>query len=188
MPMHWEVEQKFRLTDTSQLKSQLLALGAQFHPPLDQIDHYFRHPCRDFAQTDEALRLRQVGTESVITYKGPKIDPHTKTRRELELPLPPGPNTIEQFAELLAALGFTPVTAVKKRRLPATLAWDGFSVECAIDEVENAGTFAELEISAEDETLESARRSLADLAARLQLGPSERRSYLEMVLEKCDGK
>lgn len=180
--MHWEVEQKFRLTDASQLESQLRALGAQFHPPLDQIDHYFRHPCRDFAQTDEALRLRQVGTESVITYKGPKIDPHTKTRRELELPLPP--NTIEQFAELLAVLGFTAVTAVKKSRLPATLAWEGFSVECAIDEVQHAGTFAELEISAENETLESATKSLADLAARLPLGPSERRSYLEMVLEK----
>lgn len=186
--MHWEVEQKFRLTDSNQLESKLLALGAEFHAPLDQIDHYFRHPCRDFAQTDEALRLRQVGTEIVITYKGPKIDPHTKTRRELELPLPPGPNTIEQFAELLAALGFTPVIAVKKRRLPATLNWQGFAVECAIDQVDYAGSFAELEISADDETLESARVALADLAARLHLGSSERRSYLELVLEKSPEK
>lgn len=182
--MHWEVEQKFRLTNSSQLESQLMALGAQIHAPLDQIDHYFRHPCRDFAQTDEALRLRQVGTECVITYKGPKIDPHTKTRRELELPLPVGPQTIEQFSALLIALGFTPVAAVKKQRRLATLAWNGFSVECALDDVQHAGSFLELEISANDEMLQSARNALADLAAHLQLGASERRSYLELVLEK----
>src|SRR6185295_3103461 len=121
-PMHWEVEQKFRLTDSS-LESQLIALGARFHAPLDQTDHYFRHPCRDFAQTDEALRLRQVGDENVITYKGPKIDLLTKTRRELELPLTTGQLTIDQFTELLAALGFTPVATEKKQRRIANLTW-----------------------------------------------------------------
>lgn len=182
--MHWEVEQKFRLTDSAELESKLLALGAQFHAPIAQTDHYFRHPCRDFAQTDEALRLRQVGTDCVITYKGPKIDPHTKTRRELELPLADGPQTIEHFSELLSALGFSPVAAVKKQRRPAALSWKGFSVECALDRVEHAGSFLELEISADDQTLQSARDTLADLAAHLQLGPTERRSYLELVLEK----
>ena len=44
-------------------------------------------PCRDFAQTDEALRIRTVGDTSFVTYKGPKLDATTKTRRELELPL-----------------------------------------------------------------------------------------------------
>ena len=181
--MHWEVEQKFHLAGKNQVKDQLLALGAEFQKPIHQIDHYFSHPCRDFAQTDEALRLRQVGTECVITYKGPKIDPHTKTRRELELPLPGGPRTIDQFTELLKALGFFPVAAVKKQRDPATLSWKDFTVECALDEVENAGSFVELEISADDDSLELARESLADLAGRLQLVQPERRSYLELVLE-----
>src|SRR5689334_8755809 len=103
--MHYEVEQKFPLPNTANTEAKLAELGAQFEPPIEQIDHYFRHPSRDFATTDEALRLRQVGPENFITYKGPKIDPATKTRRELELPLTDGPKTFAQFTELLGALG-----------------------------------------------------------------------------------
>jgi adenylate cyclase class 2 len=180
--MNWEVEQKFRLSDPREMEARLAALGAHFQSPIEQVDHYFRHPARDFAKTDEALRLRQVGIENLITYKGPKIDPATKTRRELELPLPSGNQSLEQFAELLAALGFTPVAKVKKLRQLASLNWEGFAVECALDEVELAGSFLELEISANDQSLKAATISLANLANRLNLGPSERRSYLELVL------
>src|SRR5437868_7119625 len=114
--MQYEVEQKFPLTNPAEVESQLAALGATFQPPINQIDHYFRHPCRDFAQTDEALRLRNVGSDNFITYKGPKIDPTSKTRRELELPLSTGSETVERFTELLGALGFKPVATVSKQR------------------------------------------------------------------------
>jgi adenylate cyclase, class 2 len=180
--MHYEVEQKFPLENIGEVEAKLTALGAQFDPPVEQIDHYFRHPARDFAQTDEALRLRQVGNQNFITYKGPKIDPATKTRRELELGLPGGPKTIGQFAELLAALGFTSVAAVIKQRRNATIHWGGFDVECSLDEVKNAGSYIELEISADESTLKNAKTSLANLADHLGLQLCERRSYLELVL------
>lgn len=181
--MLWEVEQKFRIADSQDVEVRLAALGAQFHSPVEQIDHYFRHPARDFAQTDEALRLRQIGDENFITYKGPKIDPHTKTRRELELPLSPGQQTFNQFSELLLALGFMPAGKVVKRRRKASFPWQSFEVEGALDDVDSVGLFLELEISADDATLESAKKSLTDLAENLGLGPSERRSYLEFVLQ-----
>src|SRR4051812_48696421 len=117
--MHYEVEQKFPLTDVSAIEAKLAALGASFQPAIQQIDHYFRHPSRDFATTDEALRLRQAGSDSFITYKGPKIDLTTKTRRELELSLPAGAETIEEFTELLLALGFSLVATVTKQRQKA---------------------------------------------------------------------
>ncbi|HEY2413213.1 MAG TPA: class IV adenylate cyclase [Pirellulaceae bacterium] len=180
--MHYEVEQKFPLPNTANTEAKLTELGAKFEPPIEQIDHYFRHPSRDFATTDEALRLRQVGSESFITYKGPKIDPATKTRRELELPLPAGAETIEHFTELLGALGFSIVAAVTKQRRKATIIWDGFEVECALDDVEGAGPFLELEISADNSSLENAKKCLTNLAGRLALEQSERRSYLELVL------
>lgn len=180
--MHYEVEQKFPLPSPAETETKLAAFGANFQQPMQQIDHYFRHPSRDFAQTDEALRLRQVGNESFITYKGPKIDPASKTRRELELPLTAGADTIGQFSELLVALGFSIVATVTKQRRKATIEWEGVEVECALDEVERAGSFLELEISADDSSLENAKKCLTNLAGRLGLAHSERRSYLELVL------
>ncbi len=181
--MHYEVEQKFPLTDPAAVQARLAALGAQFQPPIDQLDLYFRHPSRDFAKTDEALRLRQVGQQNFITYKGPKIDPNTKTRRELELPLPDGEPALQQFVELLSVLGFAPVATVKKRRSLAEIHWQGFEVECALDDVKNAGRYLEFEISANEHSLESASQKMAHLAAHLGLEKSERRSYLEITLK-----
>jgi len=180
--MQWEVEQKFRLSDVQKVAAKLTELGVRFTEASQQTDRYFNHPARDFAKTDEALRLRQVGEENFITYKGPKIDPDTKTRRELELPLPHGKHIPEQFAELLAALGFRPVAIVQKKRRRGELLWEGHDVEVALDEVEGLGSFVELEITADDLTLDAAKSALKALSRRLGLGPSERRSYLELLL------
>ena len=98
-------------------------------PAIGQSDRYFAHPSRDFARTDEALRIRTVGASSFVTYKGPKIDVTTKTRRELELPLDPGDADGSQFAELLTALGFTPVAVVRKQRCPFHIDHAGRRVE-----------------------------------------------------------
>src|SRR5262245_15667896 len=127
--MHWEVEQKFRLTAPETVRSELLALGVHFEPAITQVDRYFQHPVRDFAKTDEALRLRQVGERNFITYKGPKIDPLTKTRRELELPLPDGPAITNQYAELLMALGFSPAGTVRKARQVGKISRQGKNIE-----------------------------------------------------------
>jgi len=182
--MRWEVEQKFRLSAAEGIEARLAELGARFTHSIEQTDRYFNHPARDFAKTDEALRLRQVGATNFITYKGPRIDSTTKTRRELELPLPPGDEMNEQFAALLTALGFRPVGVVRKRRRKALLAWDGHDVEAAVDEVEGLGSFLELELSAEDADLEPAKQNLGSLAEHLGLAESERKSYLELLREQ----
>ena len=124
--MQYEVENKFPVTDLSRLTEQLEALGAQFDEVIDQVDMYFAHPVRDFAVTDEALRIRRIGDTNLITYKGPKIDQATKTRRELELPLAAGAERVEQYAELLVALGFRTVAEVRKRRRTGQLDWQAW--------------------------------------------------------------
>jgi adenylate cyclase class 2 len=182
--MKWEVEQKFPLDDVPATKARLLALGTRFSDPIQQSDRYFNHPSRDFRSTDEALRLRQIGAENFITYKGPKIDQDTKTRRELELPLPPGPQIAQELADLLTVLGFQPVATVRKTRRSGNLTWEGYAVEVALDEVQAVGSYLELEIMADDSTLDGAKTSLQRLSKHLNLGPSERRSYLEMLLER----
>jgi adenylate cyclase, class 2 len=182
--MPWEVEQKFPVSDLLATEAQLKQLGATFSELVEQADCYFNHPSRDFGQTDEALRLRQVGSRNWITYKGPKIDATTKTRRELELPLPDGPETPQQFASLLSALGFRAVATVRKVRRPGTLQWDGQKVELALDQVDSVGPFLELEVMAEDNEIQTAKAVLQFLSQKLRLPVSERRSYLELLLSR----
>jgi len=87
----YEVELKFVIENCSEIEQKLTALFARWSDPIQQIDHYFSHPCRDFLKTDEALRLRQGGERVELTWKGPRIDQSTKTRQELELPIANGP-------------------------------------------------------------------------------------------------
>lgn len=180
--MPFEVEQKFRVSDLAALEQRLLALGAITGEDQEQVDRYYRHPARDFAQTDEALRLRRIGEHNYITYKGPKLDTATKTRREIEMALPAGEPGAVQAAELLAALSFEPVLEVRKHRRHLTLSYHGTTVEIALDRVAEVGEFVELELIADESSLPAAQQTIAALARELQLTESERRSYLEMLL------
>jgi adenylate cyclase, class 2 len=182
--MHFEVEQKHQVKDVAALVAQLTEHSVTLGEPVGQSDQYFAHPARDFAKTDEALRIRTVGRASYVTYKGPKLDAATKTRRELELPLAASDASGSQFAELLSVLGFTPVAIVRKQRRTFHLLHQGRDVEGALDEVVGVGTYVELELIADETSLESAKEIVVSLAADLKLGRSERRSYLELLLAR----
>lgn len=185
----YEVELKYPLGDTAaEVRSALAGLGARFRPAVEQCDRYFSHPSRDFARTDEALRLRREGAAVAITWKGPRLGTAGKTRREIELPLAPADArapaaaTLESFTELLEALGFHRVREVSKVRLPARLPWHGTEIEVAIDTVAGLGDFLELELLAREGEVPLALESLTSLAAELGSRTPERRSYLELLL------
>jgi adenylate cyclase class 2 len=180
----FEVEQKFVIPDSRAVADQLVELGAELRPPISQVDTYYRHPSRDFAHTDEALRIRRTDGQNYITYKGPKIDQTTKTRREIDIRLLPDDTTVGQFAAMLQALGFQEIAQVRKVRTPGALAWDGWRVETAIDDVSDLGHFAELEVTAAEQDVDRARNCIQSLAMRLNLTMNERRSYLELLLAR----
>lgn len=183
----YEVEQKFPVADLAEMQAKLLDLGAEVSEPRLEVDCYYAHPARDFAATDEALRIRRVGRANRITYKGPKIDRTTKTRQEIELELPPEEAGASAWANLLEVLGFRPVAEVRKRRRKALVPWQGRRVEVSLDDVEQVGTFAELELMAGAGDVEAARGCIASLAGHLGLSESERRSYLELLLVERRG-
>ena len=85
-----EVEVKYRSPDRVKMKQTIEGWGARLEEKRVEEDHYFNAPDRDFKSTDEAFRLRRIGSRNVLTYKGPKQDAATKTRAEIEVPLADG--------------------------------------------------------------------------------------------------
>jgi adenylate cyclase, class 2 len=181
-----EVEMKFPSPDFRDVESRLAKAGATLHENRQDSDHYFNAPDRDFARTDEALRLRRTGPANFVTYKGPKQDTQTKTRTEVQVPLAEGPKVAKDFVRILIHLGYKPVGVVHKQRRIYHLKRGIFPVEICLDEVDHLGRFVELEVLAPEDQLADARRIVQDLATELGLTTSERRSYLELLLERAE--
>ncbi len=222
MPM--EIEAKARCPDPALVEAKLAELGATHVATLAQKDTYFRAPHIDFAETDQALRIRRetrepagsaptvadLSVSATLTYKGPKVDAKTKSRLEIETPVPnPGAVTT-----MLTAMGFEPLEAVvKTRRL-----WVLGELEVCMDHVEGLGDFVEVEFreggggegegedegegdgedegKGEDEgegdgegqgggkgSRAEPKEMVLDLLGRLGLQETIRTSYLELLLE-----
>ncbi len=174
--MAFEVELKFRVADFESLLAKLLHHGARPQLPTTQRDRYFNHPSHDFSQTDEALRLRLDGGRPYITYKGPKIDAKTKTRREIEVPFGEGLDDLEKMSELLLHLGFRPVATVQKERRAFDLEVNNTLIEVSLDEVAGLGCFLELEGTAEADDIDRVRQVILEFADDLGLNSPERPS------------
>ena len=116
-----EIEQKYAHADFARLERRLKEWGAAFGEAHEEADHYFNAPDRDFARTDEAFRLRRVGLENFLTYKGPKQKADVKVRIELEIAIQPGDAAAADMTRLLTHLGYRFVAVVQKRRRTAAL-------------------------------------------------------------------
>ncbi len=165
-----EVEVKARITRPEEMK-RVQAFISHWNPlPMEfHEDRYFDHPCRNFSKSDEALRLRRIGSAHYLTYKGPKLDLVSKTREEIEIKTSPA------IKALLEHLGFAEAACVLKRRS----AFRKGDILLCLDEVEGLGSFVEME------SLSHEKKATKDLLGILEsLGlESETRSYLELMLE-----
>ena len=151
---------------------------------MSQEDIYFSHPSRDFAQTNEAFRIRRIGDENRITYKGPRRSGPTKTREEIEIAMAEGPEPFRRLLRLLENLGFRPVATIRKQRETFHLRFQEHEMEIALDTAEGLGAFAEIETLASGEAdLAAAQQAVLALAGALGLTEVEPRSYLRMILE-----
>ena len=178
----YEVEVKVP-ADHGPVRERLEALGADPLGVVHQHDTYYDHPTRDFAETDEALRLRRESTPddqataATLTYKGPLVDDATKTREEVET----GVSEPDAADTVLTAVGFEPAAVVEKERERFVL--EGYTV--ALDTVSGLGTYVEVEATGEAEGVESIGEGAFDLCRRLGLAPDEsiRTAYLGLLLE-----
>jgi adenylate cyclase class 2 len=169
-----ELEVKVPCEDLSDLERRLMDMGASHVEDLDQVDLYFSHPARDFGVTDEALRLRRENERTVITYKGPKLDKDTKLREEIELAV----DDLDLMSLLLEKLGFRPVIRIQKQRT----VYDLQGIHFCLDRLPELGNFVEMEWQGDD--LEEGKKKIMELKQKLGLVGNERRSYLELLMEK----
>jgi len=176
-----EVEFKARVDDLSRVRERAKALGATYVCVRREHDIYLNHPCRDFAESDEALRVRQANGESFLTYKGKKLSPLTKTREEISIKV----DSFDSAKQLLEALGFAEVACVVKERE----VWKLGEATIYLDRVEKLGSFVEVEMETEGERLEDVEKRLLKLveAIGLRKDMSIRESYLELLLAKTKG-
>ncbi len=135
--MTFEIELKARCPGCAKKAEEL---GAKFIKSERQEDTYYAHPCRDFKNTDEALRIRKTDFSS-ITYKGPKRKGDLKMREEIEF------DVGEEAGILLERIGFKKSFTVTKKRQVYEL--DGVIICC--DVVEGLGEYVELEAKSQDD-------------------------------------
>jgi adenylate cyclase class 2 len=182
--MGYEIEVKYRLVDADQLRRRLAQECTDRGPEITQEDTYFSHPSRDFAISNEALRLRRIAQENRITYKGPRHSGPTKTREEIEIPFAVGDEAARDLLQMFERLGFNPVATIRKTRTPFHLTVDSRQIEIAIDDAEGLGRFAEIEtLAATNADLPAAQAAVLAVARRFALAEVEPRSYLRMALE-----
>ncbi|ERG88478.1 MAG: adenylyl cyclase CyaB, putative [halophilic archaeon J07HX5] len=190
----YEVELKLQ-TAHEPVRDQLGTTDATHVGRITQADTYYQAPDRDFADTDEALRIRietpgDTAPESLsartsdarvlLTYKGPLIDPESKSRAEAETPVADA----TALERILTGLGYEPTATVHKRR-------DRYRVEeCAVvlDRVEGLGEYVEVETET-DADVETARERAVAVLEQLGLDPADqiRTSYLGQLLAARDG-
>lgn len=180
-----EVEVKYSLGDSAFVRQKLREWMARLVAERKESDDYLNAPDRDFARTDEALRLRRIGESNFLTYKGPRHDRLTKSRLECEVPCPSGDAAAQNFLTLFEHLGYRSVASVRKSREIYEINRGGFTLHICLDDVEQVGKYVELEIVAPEEQYARARDILFAVAVELGLEQTENRSYLEMLLGRA---
>lgn len=164
----YELEMKAKIDRYTRGRIEQMVKKAEFLEERIEEDDYFSSPIKNFEETDEALRIRKSGENTILTYKGPKIDAISKSREEIEV-LVSG-----DIDPLLQRLGFNKFIRIKKKR--KLYRYKEFTV--TIDDVEGLGEYIEIELKSENK--EDVRK-IENLFDTLLLN-SERRSYLELLL------
>ncbi|TQQ79222.1 class IV adenylate cyclase [Halonotius terrestris] len=180
----YEVELKLR-ADHESLRDRLTDAGATKTGEYRQTDTYYNAPHREFADTDEALRIRREvpadgSEEAKLTYKGPLIEAESKTREEHETRVVDD----DAAAGILAGLGFEPAATVDKNREYYDL--DGYTI--VLDDVTDLGTFVEIERETTEDEVEHVREKAIELLGRLGLDADDqiRTSYLGLLLAQAE--
>ncbi len=193
----FEVEVKVFLENKEKIREKLISMGGKYITSLKHEDTYFNMPkkLRNFYKTDEALRIRKSVEYNIdkiknkrisefLTYKGPKLDDTTKTRKEINLAVENG----NKLIELLKILGFREVYTVKKERELFSIKYNSEEFKILFDYIPMLDqNFMEIECQTEEgNEISLKRENIFKFLEKFNIskGQSIRKSYLELILEE----
>ena len=173
------------------LEKKILAQNFYFVQMLEESDHYFNAPDRNFAESDEALRIREqrsgLSEQTMLTYKGAKVDPLSNTRVEIETKI----SNAADMQRILNSLGYKSVLTVEKKRREFRGTAESSLVNISLDQLAGLGSFIEIVNCAESDISqkdgESCRDRLLSLLDLLGIPRANltRKSYLELLIERA---
>lgn len=139
-----EVEVKAKIQNIADIQTKLLELGCKFSELLIQKDKIFLHNSIEFPDIKKGtviLRIRNSNGNLIMTLKKQLENELDNIEKEITI------NNPNQGEEILKHLDFREVLRVTKKRI--TCKYKEF--EICLDEVEQLGTFIEVEkITSED--------------------------------------
>lgn len=173
-----EVEIKAKIENNIEAFEKIKEIGGVYSHSEKQHDIYFNGE-RDFKKTDEALRIREVpdgdDLKRILTYKGPKLDTETKTRKEIEVTV----DNTENMIDILVNLGFTPSAVVDKMRRIFT--YEDYVI--SVDKLSKLGYYMEIELVTNDESdIDKIQEDIFNIFEKLGITSGfEKASYLELL-------
>ncbi len=174
-----EVEMKAKIDDYKKMLEKINSIGGTYSHTEKQYDIYYNAPDKDYRKTDEALRIREIPDgddfKRILTYKGPKIDTESKTRKEIEVSI----DNTDNMNDILNSLGFKAAAVVNKIR--RIFYYDDYTI--TLDKLDYLGYYMEIEyVCDEDEDITEIRDNIKEVFSKLGITSGfERTSYLELL-------
>ena len=179
-----EYEVKVSVDNLEDIEKKLRNLGAVLVDDVLEEDYYIDlYPCIDLKARDMALRVRirkskvLKRTVSELTFKGPKIVPDMKIRKEITVSVEDGRKLLQIFEEL----GFKYYLIKKRRKIYRYGPYKVF-----LDDVQGLGTFIEVEVEGVD-SVDQFREMIKQFVSILKISENFIvKSYLEMMLSRVE--
>jgi adenylate cyclase class 2 len=110
----FEIEIKLRLpADVSKIRRTLRKLGFRIAQARShETNVLFDHPKNPLGKQGKLIRIRRIGRDTVLTYKGPSKSSRYKMRQELEVHV----SDADMLDDILQHLGYQPVFRYEKYR------------------------------------------------------------------------
>ena len=170
--MH-EVQMKFEGSIDSEV---LRKIGAERLNSVKQIDYYYNPRDRDLAETEEIVRIREEGKDTILTYKGPK-NPESEFRERPKFEFKINEKIKDKFLPFYG----DEMKIIKKNRTLYQLDGIVFSLD-SVSKIENGGEikigdFIEVRTT-DKEAKEKIKKVVSKLGLKMKDGIKN--AYVEM--------
>lgn len=182
----YEVEVKARLKNREEITKKLESLGCKFGAELHQIDDIFTPKGDVFPppKGTPVLRIRKQNGQAILTLKINQTSRQDCIEHEVEI------KDADEMDKIIEFLGFEDDVTVEKRRVKAKYN----DMEIVLDEVEQLGSFIEVERVVADENADNRlkiQQDLYDFLESIGVGKEDHvidGKYDIMLYEKLNNK